>query len=137
MKKLFLIGLMFVGVQVSAQQNCESAKKKYLQMNPDVATSNIDAWEHYIQYGKKEGRVWYECVGDLKTEPKLPDGIEKGLSITYNEIGELIFITKKKSIYDDIEKIKEDIGANYRLYNASAPEIKRVRRKWIITFKKR
>jgi hypothetical protein len=69
--------------------------------------------------------------------PKLPDGIEKGLSITYNEIGELIFVTKKKSIYDDIEKIKEYIGANYRLYNASAPEIEREGNKWIITFKKR
>ncbi len=68
---------------------------------------------------------------------KLPDGIEKGLSISYNEIGELIFVTKKKSIYSDIEQIKVYIEANYRLYNASAPEIKRVRRKWIITFKKR
>ena len=79
-----------------------------------------------IAFGQKETKA-----------PKLPDGIEKGLSISYNEIGELIFITKKKSIYDDIEQIKEYIGANYRLYNASAPEIKRVRRKWIITFKKR
>ena len=69
--------------------------------------------------------------------PKLPDGIEKGLSITYNEIGELIFVTKKKSIYSDIEEIKIYIGANYRLYNASAPEIEREGNKWIITFKKR
>ena len=77
------------------------------------------------------------AMAQTNQAPKLPDGIEKGLSITYNEIGELIFITKKKSIYDDIEKIKEYIGANYRLYNASAPEIERVGNKWIITFKKR
>jgi hypothetical protein len=72
-----------------------------------------------------------------KVAPRLPDGIEKGLSITYNEIGELIFVTKKKSIYDDIEKIKEYIGANYRLYNASAPEIQHDRNKWVLTFKKK
>ena len=69
--------------------------------------------------------------------PKLPDGIEKGLSITYNEIGELIFVTKKKSIYSDIEEIKKYIGANYRLYNASAPEIQHEGKKWILTFKKK
>lgn len=69
--------------------------------------------------------------------PKLPDGIEKGLSITYTEIGELIFVTKKKSIYADIEEIKRYIGANYRLYNASAPEIEREGNKWVITFKKK
>jgi hypothetical protein len=69
--------------------------------------------------------------------PKLPDGIEKGLSITYNEIGELIFVTKKKSIYSDIEEIKKYIGANYRIYNASAPEIQHEGKKWILTFKKK
>lgn len=72
-----------------------------------------------------------------KKEIRLPDGIEKGLSITYNEIGELIFVTKKKSIYADIEQIKVYIGAHYRLYNASAPEIEREGNKWIITFKKK
>ena len=69
--------------------------------------------------------------------PKLPDGIEKGLSITYNEIGELIFVTKKKSIYADIEQIKLYIEANYRLYYASAPEVRRERNIWVLTFKKK
>jgi hypothetical protein len=77
------------------------------------------------------------AMAQTSQAPKLPDGIEKGLSITYSEIGELIFVTKKKSIYADIEQIKLYIEANYRLYYASAPEVRRERNKWVLTFKKK
>jgi hypothetical protein len=41
--------------------NCELARKKYLEQNPDVAKAGMDAWNHYTSYGKREGRKWPEC----------------------------------------------------------------------------
>ena len=29
---------------------------RYLELNPDVASSGVDPFEHYVKYGKKEGR---------------------------------------------------------------------------------
>lgn len=49
---------------VYSQTNCESARKKYLELNPDVAKAGMDAWSHYISYGKNEGRAWPICVTD-------------------------------------------------------------------------
>jgi len=45
----------------SQEKNCEQAKKKYLEQNPDVAKFGFDAWDHYTSYGKKEGRKWPAC----------------------------------------------------------------------------
>jgi hypothetical protein len=48
--------------QVNTQEkNCDQAKKKYLDQNPDVAKNGMDAWVHYTSYGKKEGRKWPNC----------------------------------------------------------------------------
>ena len=48
--------------QVNTQEkNCDQAKKKYLEQNPDVAKNGMDAWVHYTSYGKKEGRKWPNC----------------------------------------------------------------------------
>jgi hypothetical protein len=48
--------------QVNTQEkNCDQAKKKYLEQNPDVAKNGMDAWAHYTSYGKKEGRKWPNC----------------------------------------------------------------------------
>ncbi|MDM8545252.1 hypothetical protein QUF61_02035 [Candidatus Venteria ishoeyi] len=30
--------------------------EKYFAANPDVAAVGMDAWEHWIQYGREEGR---------------------------------------------------------------------------------
>ena len=49
---------------VYSQTNCESARKKYLELNPDVAKAGMDAWSHYISYGKNEGRAWPICATD-------------------------------------------------------------------------
>ena len=43
------------------EKNCDQAKKKYLEQNPDVAKNGMDAWVHYTSYGKKEGRKWPNC----------------------------------------------------------------------------
>jgi antitoxin component YwqK of YwqJK toxin-antitoxin module len=41
--------------------NCELARKKYLEQNPDVAKAGMDAWNHYTTFGKREGRKWPAC----------------------------------------------------------------------------
>jgi hypothetical protein len=41
--------------------NCEVARKKYLELNPDVAKVGMDAWSHYSNFGKREGRIWPPC----------------------------------------------------------------------------
>jgi hypothetical protein len=33
-------------------------EQQYLDANPDVAASGMDAYQHYQQYGQKEGRAW-------------------------------------------------------------------------------
>jgi hypothetical protein len=42
-------------------ENCESARKEYLDKNPDVKNAGMDPWTHYNYYGKNEGRVWPAC----------------------------------------------------------------------------
>jgi hypothetical protein len=42
-------------------ENCESARKEYLDKNPDVKNVGMDPWTHYNYHGKNEGRVWPEC----------------------------------------------------------------------------
>lgn len=43
------------------EENCEIAKRKYLEQNPDVARAELDAWAHYSSYGRNEGRNWPSC----------------------------------------------------------------------------
>ena len=31
----------------------------YLELNPDVKKAGIDPGEHFLKYGKKEGRQWF------------------------------------------------------------------------------
>jgi len=63
-KTTFLFSMLFLfvfGFSQNSEQNCELAQKIYLQQNPDVAKANINAWEHYTIWGKKEGRKWPAC----------------------------------------------------------------------------
>lgn len=144
MKKLFLIGVMFVGVQAFAQQNCEGARKKYLQMNPDVAEANMDAWEHYIQYGKKEGRVWYECVNELtpEAEPKLPESVsQEDMSITKSSNGKLLtmsFKVTKTFNTTDVENVKRYVHYYYSRegFNGFTPQISHKKDDWTFVFNK-
>jgi uncharacterized protein (TIGR02145 family) len=49
-----------------SQTNCESARKEYLEKNPDVKKAGMDPWTHFTYYGKNEGRVWANCITDGK-----------------------------------------------------------------------
>lgn len=65
MKKRFILSvLLFLSILTYSQnseQDCENARKIYLQQNPDVAKAGMNAWSHYISFGKREGRKWPEC----------------------------------------------------------------------------
>jgi uncharacterized protein (TIGR02145 family) len=53
------------------QTNCESARKEYLEKNPDVKNVGIDPWSHFNYYGKKEGRIWPSCSENIKSSTKI------------------------------------------------------------------
>jgi hypothetical protein len=61
--RFLIVALLFFQFSYS-QTNCESARKEYLEKNPDVKKAGIDPWTHFIYYGKNEGRVWSPCVED-------------------------------------------------------------------------
>ena len=62
MKQLLTLISLFISFSAfSQEENCPSAAKKYLDKNPDVKRSGMDAWSHYTTYGKKEGRNWPKC----------------------------------------------------------------------------
>lgn len=42
----------------AAQPTCAEAKVKYLDNNPDVKATKLDAWAHYKSSGEREGRLW-------------------------------------------------------------------------------
>lgn len=52
-----MLGLQGPG---TAQQNmsAQDQAQSYLDANPDVAASGMDAYTHYQKYGKAEGRTW-------------------------------------------------------------------------------
>lgn len=46
----------------NTSDNCDIARKKYLEQNPDVEKAKMDPWNHYQSYGKREGRIWPSCI---------------------------------------------------------------------------
>ncbi len=72
MKKCFLfVILSFIFSITYAQENsinCEVARQKYLQQNPDVSNAGFDPWDHYNRHGKKEGRIWPSCDNEINCE---------------------------------------------------------------------
>jgi hypothetical protein len=50
-----------LSLENEAQNNCEYARRKYLEENPDVKNANVDPWQHYNTFGKIEGRKWHTC----------------------------------------------------------------------------
>jgi hypothetical protein len=79
--------LFFVGFSISFQEthsqnqpeNCDEARKKYLELNPDVANSGFDPWVHYNRHGKNEGRIWPSCSKEKVETPEF-----NKLSANYN-----------------------------------------------------
>ena len=88
--KLVLRLTPFVSFLKAASRSRRFNAKWYLSHNPDVAASGMDAYEHYIQFGKSEGRkpvpesFWVRCVGEIKLwwtvfllEKRRADGVRK------------------------------------------------------------
>lgn len=88
MKQLILL-VFFLPTLLSAQinsalnefeQNCESARKKYLEQNQDVKNAGLDPMWHYNYYGKKEGRKWPACneinYNDLQVQTNNTNNVE-------------------------------------------------------------
>jgi hypothetical protein len=64
MKKFLLFYIFSFSFSFLGQENCESARLKYLQDNPDVKNAGMDPWFHYRTFGQKEGRKWSECASN-------------------------------------------------------------------------
>ncbi len=88
--KLVLRLTPFVSFLKAASRSRRFNAKWYLSHNPDVAASGMDAYEHYIQFGKSEGRrpvpesFWVRCVVEIKLwwtvfllEKRRADGVRK------------------------------------------------------------
>lgn len=96
--------------------NCESARKEYLEMNPDVKKVGMDPWTHYTFHGKSEGRIWPPCAKDLNgnfitnQDVKILDGNNLNRTFIYpNDYAEFERIyssidssSKEKYLYDVI-----------------------------------
>ena len=94
MKQLILL-VFFLPTLLSAQnnselnefeQNCESARKKYLEQNQDVKNAGLDPMWHYNYYGKKEGRKWPECDEIINGLPKQTGNVEPKSIVIGNQI---------------------------------------------------
>jgi hypothetical protein len=51
----------FIKPQNFIVKDCEKARNKYLEANPDVKNAKVDPWNHYNIFGKNEGRKWFDC----------------------------------------------------------------------------
>jgi hypothetical protein len=58
-------------VSVPPQLPCLAAKAAYLAANLDVSKAKAEPWAHFLNYGKKEGRVWpgAYCSGENPPAP--------------------------------------------------------------------
>ena len=65
--------------------NCDFAKQKYLELNPDVARAGMDAWTHYLAYGKNEGRKWPRCSEEIINNVATNDNIMPISNLPVNE----------------------------------------------------
>lgn len=107
MNKLFLIILIFITSHAfgqNSEENCFSSRKKYLEQNSDVAKAGVDPWNHYLTFGKKEGRKWPIC-DEIKMTQSAHD--ESTCSIAKNKYLEQ---------NPDVAKNGADAWLHYTLY---------------------
>jgi hypothetical protein len=45
-------------VDLDRRQTYAAASEDYMNRYPDVRAAGMDAWSHYLRYGKNEGRTW-------------------------------------------------------------------------------
>jgi hypothetical protein len=109
-KRLILTVLLFFSILIYAQnseQDCEASRQKYLQQNPDVARTGVNAWTHYTTIGKNEGRKWPNC-----------DNLE-AQELFYNETDNSIYNNEAAEVKPDfpggLSKFYKFVANNYRL----------------------
>jgi len=116
---------IFFSSFVHSQTNCESARKKYLELNPDVAKAGINAWNHYINYGKNEGRAWPKCgVNNGNNEVKIGDQIwmAENLYVVSFQNGQGISQAGNKKEWDQLCANKQPAWCYYNWENKEEPK---------------
>jgi hypothetical protein len=147
MKKLIaiaVIGLISMSAFGQEAQNCEVARQKYLEANPDVKKDGVDPWEHYIHNGKNEGRKWYPCTEEIKVveAPKLPESVfQDNMTIVKDKDAKTLVMTFKVSKAfnnTDIESIKSYVAYYYASegYNGWTPQLSHKGDIWTFVFNK-
>jgi hypothetical protein len=147
MKKLIaiaVIGLISVSVFGQDAQNCEVARQKYLEANPDVKRDGKDAWKHYNESGKNEGRKWYPCTEEVKVVevPKLPESVfQTDMTIVKNKKTNTLVITfKVSSAFNnaDVESVKQYVQFFYSRegYIGWTPQVSHNGDIWTFVFNK-
>lgn len=91
----------FVEPQNFINQDCENARIKYLEANPDVKNANVDPWYHFNQFGKNEGRKWFDC---------------KNITTTYTPEDCKYSREKYLEYYPDVKTAKIDPWSHYTTY---------------------
>jgi hypothetical protein len=130
MKYILFILLVITNVNLIGQENCKSARAKYLELNPDVEKANVDPWRHYNTFGKREGRIWPNCtnvensisVSNTKTElntlqsfyqykgeKSMDKNKETELKNDFNKFDSLSNIEKKYKAYNYYEGVRIDV----------------------------
>jgi hypothetical protein len=147
MKKLIaiaVIGFMSLTAFGQQAQDCETARQKYLEANPDVKSAKVDPWEHYLKAGKFEGRKWYPCTEEVKVveAPKLPESVfQTDMTIIKDKVAKTLVMTFKvaKTFNNtDIESIKSYVVHYYSSegYNGWTPQVSHKGDIWTFTFNK-
>lgn len=98
--KFLLIAILFFSIfsySQTSEQDCETARKQYLIQNPDVAKAGMNAWSHYISYGKREGRKWPECKSE-----SLANSIQSNLATWKHSNGKIVQTDKLSNNYRKI-----------------------------------
>lgn len=130
MKYILFILLVITNVNLFGQENCKSARAKYLELNPDVEKAKVDPWNHYNTFGKSEGRIWPNCtnvennisVSDTQTklntlqsfyqykgEKNMERNKETELKNDFNKFDSLNNIEKKYKAYNYYEGVRIDV----------------------------
>ena len=150
MKKLIaiaVIGLISVSAFGQDAQDCEVARQKYLEANPDVKRDGVDPYKHYIENGKREGRKWYPCTEEVKEvkvveAPKLPESVfQTDMTIVKNKTTNTLVMTfKVSSAFSnaDVEAVKQYVQFFYSRegYNGWTPQVSHKGEIWTFVFNK-
>lgn len=126
MKSLFYFFtfLFFLNNTIFSQDtDCESSRLSYLKLYPDVLKSGIDPWYHYLNYGKKEGRLWIKCKDNSTSENLKKDSniLNNNSILTWNinDLGNQknSSILKKYNEYQRLNRLNDSLINSYIKYD--------------------